>query len=495
MGGGSYDFDVATQSRTSNNDAFSYEGYEMGEHGAGARRGPHPTLDPKGNIRECMNELPIVVALDVTRSRGDDSRVMYEKLPMFIGQLEVQGYVPGAAISFAAIGDADSDLAPLQVGQFEADNRLDEVLSRFWLEEGGGGTGQESYELAAYFYAHHSVLAAHERGEKGFFFFVGDEGFYPKVSREHIEQVLGREVEEDVDALEAFAALQDKYEVFFILPRQSWQERQRDIDAEIRQRVLAAGGQYDDVDVRASLMWNNRNDLDLHVIAPSGERIFYQHKKSACGGWLDVDMNVRGETLKPVENIRWRKGEAPAGTYEVRVQNFRFHEGNTDPTPYEIELEVNGEVQRFKGIVSPNGELQARSEILVHTFEYDPDARPASDRELAARQDAYANYDDEVIRAQWAEAIGEDRILSIEDPRAIIDVMLGAMAITAGTQDVDAFIADMESREQSAARREMVRTALGPLSARRAMTRSSVSGELPKLAAGAEKTSATKRLE
>jgi hypothetical protein len=108
-----------------------------------------------------MNMTPIVVAMDVTRSRGDDSRVIYAKLPMFIGQIELRNYVPGPAISFAAIGDATSgDRAPLQVGQFEADNRLDDVLSKIWLEEGGGGSGQESYELAAYYYARHTKLAA-----------------------------------------------------------------------------------------------------------------------------------------------------------------------------------------------------------------------------------------------------------------------------------------------------------------------------------------------
>src|SRR6185503_20313011 len=106
-------------------------------------------------------------------------------------------------------------------------------------------------------------------------------------------------------------------------PQKSMADRRGDIDAEIRNRVVAAGGRYEGVDIRASLVWDNRNDLDLHVMAPSGEHIYYGNKRSQCGGWLDVDMNVGGDTTKPVENIRWAKGAAPAGRYQVIVQNFR----------------------------------------------------------------------------------------------------------------------------------------------------------------------------
>ena len=128
MGGGSYDGEVARESRSSNRDVFTYQGY-TGAPSPTTQRSVHPDLNPHGTTRECMNLTPIVVAMDVTRSRGDDSRVIYAKVPMFIGQIELRNYVPGPAISFVAIGDATSgDRAPLQVGQFEADNRLDAVL-------------------------------------------------------------------------------------------------------------------------------------------------------------------------------------------------------------------------------------------------------------------------------------------------------------------------------------------------------------------------------
>ena len=92
MGGGRYDGDVARQARSTQQNVFTYAGYtDSSATTSSTPRGPHPILDPEGNIRECMNETPIVVALDVTRSRGDDSKVMYDKLPFFIGQIELRG--------------------------------------------------------------------------------------------------------------------------------------------------------------------------------------------------------------------------------------------------------------------------------------------------------------------------------------------------------------------------------------------------------------------
>jgi hypothetical protein len=432
------------------------------------------------------------VALDVTRSRGDDSKVMYDKLPFFIGQIELRGYVSGPALSFAAIGDATVDKAPLQVGQFEADNRLDEVLSNFWIEEGGGGTGQESYELAAFYYARRSKLACLDRGAKGYFFFVGDEGFYPTVSSTQAKRWLGMDLPKDLPSEQAFRELQEKYHVFFIYPRKSWQQRKKDIDAEIRTRVLAAGGQYDDVDIRASLIWNNRNDLDLRVVTPSGEEIFYNNKRSKCGGWLDVDKNVRGETLKPVENVRWKRGTAPAGRYRIVVQNFRFHEPGAEPTEFRLEVEAGGEVQHFDGVVSPKGETGGPSNVLVHEFEFDPQqARPAAPEK---EKDVYADYSDEVIRKQWESVLPKEHILTIEDPKALIDVTLGALAMVAAGQSLPEYLDDLRRRRQGKERIAEVERALEGLSTRAETSQVEVEGSLPQEDAGKKRGGRGRRL-
>lgn len=420
-----------------------------------ARDGVHPTLDPRKGPREVNNATPIVVAMDVTRSRGDDTKRLYDQLPTLMKKLEERGYVEGPGISFAAVGDADADKAPLQVGQFEADNRLDAALANIWIEEGGGGTGQESYELAAWYYAGtNCVRLAQGAAGKGYFFFVGDEGFYPVVSGAHRAAVLGQPAE-DVDAAAAFRALQEKFHTFLVYPGKSMEERRSDIDAEIRKRVLAAGGQHDNVDVRVSLVWDNRNDLDLHVTSPSGEVVWFGSKASRCGGVLDVDRNIRGETLTPVENIRWARGAAPAGRYRVMVRNYRFHEPGAAPTPFRLEVEVGGKLLFHSGVISPAGQIGPDSDVVVCTFDFEPD--------LAARAAQYANYSDEVVLARWAEVLPPGHVLKLRDATRISEVLLGALGIANGRETLAGYRARLAAEGRSEAEIDDVCGALAGL--------------------------------
>ena len=134
---------------------------------------------------------------------------------------------------------------------------------------------------------------------------------------------------------------------------------------EFSSRLTRAGAQSGDV--RISLIWNNRNDLDLHVINPRGEEIYYAHKTDSIGGMLDVDMNVRGETTKPVENIFWGPGRASQGRYQVFVRNYGFHEINKAPTPFRVEIKNGNQYSYFDGTVSGSGSV---SDVRIPDFEY-----------------------------------------------------------------------------------------------------------------------------
>jgi hypothetical protein len=188
-----------------------------------------PTLDPRGvTVRESRDgddhpaATPIVVLFDVTGSMGIVPQVMQRRLAELFGLLQRKGYVQDPQIMFGAIGDADCDRVPLQVGQFESDNRMDDQLRTLFLEGGGGGQKSESYELAAYFVARHTATDAWDkRGRKGYLFIVGDEMNKRTLRADHIRRVIGDEVNEDLDTAAIYREVQQRWETFFILPRQT----------------------------------------------------------------------------------------------------------------------------------------------------------------------------------------------------------------------------------------------------------------------------------
>ena len=188
-----------------------------------------PTLDPRGvTVRESRdgadhpNSTPIVVLFDVTGSMGVVPQVMQRRLAELFGLLQRKGYVQDPQIMFGAIGDADTDRVPLQIGQFESDNRMDDQLRTVFLEGGGGGQKSESYELAAYFVARHTATDAWDkRGRKGYLFIVGDEMNKRFLRATHIRRVIGDEVGEDLDTAAIYREVQQRWETFFILPRQT----------------------------------------------------------------------------------------------------------------------------------------------------------------------------------------------------------------------------------------------------------------------------------
>ncbi|WP_353108421.1 hypothetical protein [Gordonia sp. (in: high G+C Gram-positive bacteria)] len=189
----------------------------------------HPDLDPLDvGVRESRDSAehpqstPIVVMFDVTGSMGSVPVAMQKQLSKLHGLLLRKGYATDPQIMFGAIGDAETDYVPLQVGQFESDNRMDDQLRNILLEGNGGGQKTESYELAAYFLARHTATDAWDkRGRKGYVFLIGDEMNKRSLKARHIREVIGDEVRRDLDPRSVYRELQKRWEVFYILPRQT----------------------------------------------------------------------------------------------------------------------------------------------------------------------------------------------------------------------------------------------------------------------------------
>jgi predicted protein tyrosine phosphatase len=199
-----------------------------------AQRGCHGLMNPHGlKMRESRDSadhpdaLGIVFALDVTGSMGDIPKMLAQRdLPNFMKTLGTCR-IADPQIMFMAIGDATSDKAPLQIGQFESTAELmDQWLTWSYLEGGGGGTGSESYELAFYTLAQHTDLDCWaKRKKRGYLMMTGDELPYPAVSRHQVEALVGEHLDEDIPIEEAIAAAAETYNLFFLIP--DLQRRQR----------------------------------------------------------------------------------------------------------------------------------------------------------------------------------------------------------------------------------------------------------------------------
>jgi hypothetical protein len=173
-------------------------------------------MTPENTIRECAdspdhpNTIPIIIALDVTGSMGAvPDAFIREEMTKMMSSLYSAG-LTDSQVLFLGIGDHECDRAPLQVGQFEADDQLlDKWLKSIYLEGGGGGNDGESYLLAWYYAAKHTKIDSFDkRGVKGFVFTIGDEPTLKTLPTRAQQKIFGSNgvyADETVDSLLAEA--------------------------------------------------------------------------------------------------------------------------------------------------------------------------------------------------------------------------------------------------------------------------------------------------
>lgn len=179
------------------------------------------------NVRESFDSdahptsRAVAVLFDVTGSMGRVPKIFITKLDKLMALLIKKGYLEHPHVLFGAIGDATCDSIPLQIGQFEAGNEMDETLSKIVAEGGGGGQTTESYELAMYYMARHTDLdCLNKRGDKGYLFILGDERPYPQVKRSEVQRLIGDNIETNISTEDILAELREKFEVFWAMPSQ-----------------------------------------------------------------------------------------------------------------------------------------------------------------------------------------------------------------------------------------------------------------------------------
>src|SRR5688572_16688167 len=186
----------------------------------------HPTLNPFGmRVRESRDSQDhpecnaVIISLDVTGSMSAVVRGIHAALPRLHELLLGHNYLPHPQILFGAVGDATCDYVPLQVGQFESDNRMDQNLENLVLEGGGGGQKTESYELMLYAAARHTSIDCFEkRQRKGYLFMIGDEMAYPSVKAREVNDLIGGGLQESVPLARVVAEVKQKYHLYYVIP-------------------------------------------------------------------------------------------------------------------------------------------------------------------------------------------------------------------------------------------------------------------------------------
>lgn len=189
------------------------------------KREIHPSMEPKqAKLRESRDSVihpctvPIILALDVTGSmRKIPEQLIREGLPKMISGI-IEGGIPDPALLFLAIGDTEYDHYPLQVGQFESgDLELDTWLTRTYLEGGGGGNNGESYLLAWYYAAFHTITDAWEkRKQKGFLFTVGDEPTLDSLPANVVEGLMNEKIQSGLTTMQLIAAASKNWNIYHL---------------------------------------------------------------------------------------------------------------------------------------------------------------------------------------------------------------------------------------------------------------------------------------
>ncbi len=120
-------------------------------------------------------------------------------------------------------------------------------------------------------------------------------------------------------------------------------------------------------DLKINLKWNTKDDLDLYVYDPCGNKIYFKMRDSKCKGYsgkLDLDANgstANEITNNPQENIYWI--DAPPGIYSIFIENN--HSRTRQPVDYDLTIKNKNEIEHFKGTIE---EVKKQIPVTSITF-------------------------------------------------------------------------------------------------------------------------------
>lgn len=290
MGGCSYDRDVYGPS--------SGWGYSSSYTGSSVASATLNAVDLSKDMEPCDKKIsstskhPIIIMLDVTGSNTNFARIVYDKMPMFYGQIEQKGYLKDFEISICAVGDMNSDDYPLQIADFSKGIEIDNWLKKLVLEGCGGGQRCETYEMAAYYLLKNFSF---EKGSEPIIFFLGDEAPYDKIKGDFVKKYITS----DFNTSDFNMSSEEVFQLLLkIVPNtylflNPYQGCVNDLNIVQTWRNMFKGFEKNIIQMQQGTE-NSIVDLMLGVIAMIGDRSLNDYK---------VDMLDRGQTQQRITSV------------------------------------------------------------------------------------------------------------------------------------------------------------------------------------------------
>lgn len=130
--------------------------------------------------------------------------------------------------------------------------------------------------------------------------------------------------------------------------------------------------------LKVTLLWLGKTDVDLHVIEPNQDEIYYNNMQSNSGGTLDLDSNA-GCSLDNVnhENVFWQR--PASGEYVVRVAFFDDCEAeNAGPqsSAWKVKVEGCGVNLENSGMFSAGSDARGEAGAGVEALRFKATCKP-----------------------------------------------------------------------------------------------------------------------
>lgn len=269
----------------------------------------------------CDAEVPILIMIDETGSMQDWPATIISKFP-YLEHETSEYFGENWAICFGGIGDAyNGETYPVQAKPFmrksDFEKAADEIKQGKWmpviLENGGGGTGEESYDLGALYIAR-SVKTPNAI-RKPLLIIIGDEGIYPTVSKELAKKYLNITLESDIPSEQIFEELCAKFSVYIV--RKPYGGENAPSNMKVQNQWIRMLGE----DRVMSLPTADRVvDVIFGIFAKETNRVDYFHKElndrqlKDHDGKAKIDVVLKSLHTIHAKDVSRKKIEGPIGS-------------------------------------------------------------------------------------------------------------------------------------------------------------------------------------